>query len=104
PVEDKLGDGGKGVLKSIARRLVPREVVDRPKGYFPVPILKYIDGPVLDMVRDMLGSRAARERGLFRPEAVARLLEAPSEHITPLRGSKLWQVALLELWLQARGL
>ena len=104
PVEDKLGDGGKGVLKSIARRLVPREVVDRPKGYFPVPILKYIDGPVLDMVRDTLGSRAARERGLFRPEAVARLLEAPSEHITPLRGSKLWQVALLELWLQARGL
>ena len=104
PVEDKLGDGGKGVLKSIARRLVPRELVDRPKGYFPVPILKYIDGPVLDMVRDTLGSRAARERGLFRPEAVARLLEAPSEHITPLRGSKLWQVALLELWLQARGL
>ncbi|TXL68533.1 N-acetylglutaminylglutamine amidotransferase [Zeimonas arvi] len=104
PVEDKLGDGGKGVLKSIARRLVPHEVVDRPKGYFPVPILKYIDGPVLDMVRDTLGSRAARERGLFRPEAVARLLQAPSEHITPLRGSKLWQVALLEFWLQARGL
>src|SRR5690606_2424923 len=31
PVDDKLGDGGKGVLKAIARRLVPREVVDRPK-------------------------------------------------------------------------
>jgi len=104
PAADKLGDGGKGVLKSIARRLVPREVVDRPKGYFPVPILKYIDGPVLEMVRDALGSRAARERGLFRPDAVAKLLAAPSDHITPLRGSKLWQVALLELWLQARGL
>jgi asparagine synthase (glutamine-hydrolysing) len=104
PVGDKLGDGGKGVLKSIARRLLPREVVDRPKGYFPVPILKYLDGPVLDMVRDALGSRAARERGLFRPAAVERLLAAPAEHITPLRGSKLWQVALLELWLQARGL
>ncbi|MBX3615515.1 MAG: N-acetylglutaminylglutamine amidotransferase, partial [Burkholderiaceae bacterium] len=63
-----------------------------------------LDGPVLDMVRDALGSRAARERGLFRPAAVERLLAAPAEHITPLRGSKLWQVALLELWLQARGL
>jgi asparagine synthase (glutamine-hydrolysing) len=104
PVADKLGDGGKGVLKAIARRLVPREVVDRPKGYFPVPILKHLDGPVLEMVRDALGSRAARERGLFRPQAVGRLLDAPSEHITPLRGSRLWQVALLELWLQARGL
>ena len=104
PVEDKLGDGGKGVLKSIARRLVPKEVVDRPKGYFPVPILKHIDGPVLDLVRDTLHSRAARERGLFRPATVARLLDDPAGNLTPLRGSRLWQVALLELWLQARGL
>ena len=104
PVEDKLGDGGKGVLKSIARRLVPKEVVDRPKGYFPVPILKHIDGPVLDLVRDTLNSRTARERGLFRPATVARLLDAPAGNLTPLRGSRLWQVALLELWLQARGL
>jgi len=104
PVSDKLGGGGKGVLKSIARGLLPHDVVDRPKGYFPVPILKYLDGPVLNMVRDALGSRAARERGLFRPAAVERLLAAPAEHITPLRGSRLWQVALLELWLQARGI
>jgi asparagine synthase (glutamine-hydrolysing) len=104
PAIDKLGDDGKGVLKSIARRILPREVVDRPKGYFPVPILKYIDGPVLDMIRDTLGSRAARERGVFRRSEVDRLLAAPSDHITPLRGSKLWQVALLELWLQNHGL
>jgi asparagine synthase (glutamine-hydrolysing) len=104
PVEDKLGDGGKGVLKAIARRLVPREVVDRPKGYFPVPILKYLEGPPLEMVRDALTSRVARERGLFRPETVSRLLDDPSKYITPLRGSRLWQVALLELWLQARSL
>ncbi len=104
PAADKLADGGKGILKSIARRLVPPEVVDRPKGYFPVPILKHIDGPVLAMVREALHSRAARERGLFRPSVVASLLESPADHLTPLRGSRLWQVALLELWLQARAL
>ena len=32
------------------------------------------------------------------------LLAEPEAHITPLRGSKLWQVALLELWLQQQGL
>jgi asparagine synthase (glutamine-hydrolysing) len=32
------------------------------------------------------------------------MLAAPADQITPLRGSRLWQVALLELWLQARGL
>jgi asparagine synthase (glutamine-hydrolysing) len=104
PPEDKLGDDGKAVLKSIARRIVPREVIDRPKGYFPVPILKYLDGPVLDMVRDALTNQRARERGLFQPEYVQTLLSAPAEHITPLRGSKLWQVALLELWLQTHRL
>lgn len=100
PESDKLGDGGKGVLKSIARRLLPREVVDRPKGYFPVPILKYIDGPVLDMIRDTMGSTAARQRGLFQRDAIATLLAQPAEHLTPLRGSRLWQVALLEMWMQ----
>ena len=104
PVADKLGDGGKGVLKAIARRHLPREVVDRPKGYFPVPILKHIEGPVLDLVRDTLASQAARQRGLFQPEAIARLLAHPSDHLTPLRGSRLWQVALLEMWLQTHQL
>jgi asparagine synthase (glutamine-hydrolysing) len=83
---------------------VPPEIVDRPKGYFPVPILKYIDGPVLSMIRDTLGTRAAQERGLFREAEVQRLLAEPARHLTPLRGSMLWQVALLELWLQGQGL
>ena len=51
-------------------------------------------------VRDALHSRAARERGLFAPAYVDRLLADPDAHITPLRGSKLWQLGLLEWWLQ----
>lgn len=104
PREDKLSDGGKGVLKSIARRVLPHAVIDRPKGYFPVPTLKYLRGPTLEWVRDALTAPAARERGLFRQSYVDMLLAAPDRHITPLRGSKLWQVALLELWLQSHGL
>lgn len=104
PAADKLQDDGKAVLKSIARRMLPREIIDRPKGYFPVPALKYIDGPVLAMVRDVLDSQAARERGLYCRKYVDKLLADPAAHITPLRGSKLWQIALLELWLQTRGI
>ncbi len=104
PSAVKLADGGKGVLKSVARRHVPSEVIDRPKGYFPVPALKYLDGPYLEMARDALGAQAARERGLFREDYLDALFSAPSEHITPLRGSELWQCALLELWLQSHGL
>ncbi|MFM9857064.1 N-acetylglutaminylglutamine amidotransferase [Pseudoxanthobacter sp. M-2] len=100
PGEHKLSDGGKGVLKAIARKMLPREVVDRPKGYFPVPILKYLAGPTLDLVRDVLSAAPARERGIFRRDYLDKLLANPSDHITPLRGSELWQAALLEMWLQ----
>src|SRR5690606_1249864 len=83
------------------RAVIPAEVIDRPKGYFPVPALKYLRGDFLHFVRDVLNSQAARNRGVFRQEAVATMLKDPDRHITPLRGSKLWQVALLEAWLQA---
>jgi asparagine synthase (glutamine-hydrolysing) len=104
PADLKLRSGGKHVLKEAARRVIPSAVIDRPKGYFPVPALKYLRGPYLEIVRDAVTSSRARSRGIFRTEHVSELLEAPDRHITPLRGSKLWQVALLELWLQARGI
>jgi asparagine synthase (glutamine-hydrolysing) len=103
PAQHKLAHGGKGVLKEAARLVIPSEVIDRPKGYFPVPALKYIEGPYLDMVRDALSSGAARERGLFKSAYLSDLMRAPSDHITKLRGSELWQVALLEIWLQGQG-
>ena len=103
PARHKLAHGGKGVLKEAARKLIPAAVIDRPKGYFPVPALKYLQGPVLERVRDALCSRAARERGLFRQDYVDTLLADPSAHITPLRGSKLWQLGLLEWWLQSHA-
>jgi asparagine synthase (glutamine-hydrolysing) len=100
PAELKVGNGGKHVLKEAARRVIPHAVIDRPKGYFPVPALKYLKGAYLDRVREILDDPAARERGVFNRDYVETLLQDPEGHITPLRGSKLWQLALLELWFQ----
>jgi asparagine synthase (glutamine-hydrolysing) len=100
PPELKLADGGKGILKAIGRRMIPPEVIDRPKGYFPVPAITHLEGKVLGLVKDALSSDAARDRGLFRPEYVNELLGDPNGELTPLRGNKLWQLGLLELWLQ----
>jgi asparagine synthase (glutamine-hydrolysing) len=104
PARHKIAEGGKHVLKEAAREVIPAEVIDRPKGYFPVPALKYLRGDFLEFVRATLDSQAARNRGLFRRDAVERMLESPDSHITPLRGSTLWQITLLESWLQANQL
>jgi asparagine synthase (glutamine-hydrolysing) len=100
PPEIKLKSGGKHLLKLIARGLLPDTVIDRPKGYFPVPALKFIRGEVLQFVRQVLESASCRARGLFERRYVERLLQHPEQHHTPILGSKLWHLALLEFWLQ----
>ncbi|MDZ5442044.1 N-acetylglutaminylglutamine amidotransferase [Micromonospora sp. 4G57] len=104
PPELKLAQGGKGVLKEIGRRVLPHEVIDRPKGYFPVPGLTHLEGKLLERVRDALSAPEARRRGLFRADYVDALLADPNAELTPLNGNKLWQLGLLEMWLQSHGI
>jgi asparagine synthase (glutamine-hydrolysing) len=104
PPELKLSQSGKGILKTAARGVVPDAVIDRPKGYFPVPALSTLEGATLELVRVTLDASAIRARGLLRPDHVEQLLAAPNDHLTTLEGSKLWQLALLELWLTEHGI
>ncbi len=100
PPELKLKSGGKHPLKTIARGLLPDAIIDRPKGYFPMPALKYVRGEFLTFMREVLNSETCRRRGLFQRAYVEKLLAAPEQYMTPLQGSKLWHLALLEYWLQ----
>jgi len=100
PSAMKLQSGGKHVLKKIARGLIPDPVIDRPKAYFPVPALKYVRGDFLGFMREILHSDAAQQRGLFDAAYVEKLLAKPEDYHTRLQGSKLWHLALLEMWLQ----
>lgn len=103
PARFKLGDGGKQVLKAAARRVIPAEVIDRPKGYFPVPGLKHLQGNTRAWVSELLLD-PSQDRGLFEPAQIDRLLGSPQDDLTPLRGSKLWQLAALNLWLTEQGI
>ncbi|WP_416637741.1 N-acetylglutaminylglutamine amidotransferase [Pseudomonas sp. OHS18] len=103
PGQFKLPEGGKYVLKEAARKVIPAEVIDRKKGYFPVPGLKHLEGATLGWVRDLLVD-PAHDRGIFNPQMLDRLLTDPQGQLTPLRGSKLWQMAALNLWLSEQGL
>jgi asparagine synthase (glutamine-hydrolysing) len=99
PADLKLREP-KYLLKAISRGIVPDAVIDRPKGYFPMPALKYVRGDFLEFMRDILNSQACRERGVFQRDYIDMLLDAPEMHHTRIMGSKLWHLALLEFWLQ----
>ena len=100
PPELKLKHHGKGILKEIARGKIPDAVIDRPKGYFPMPALKYVRGDFYQFMADTLNSQSCRERGIFNQSYLDKLLSEPEQHFTRLNGSKLWHSALLEYWLQ----
>jgi asparagine synthase (glutamine-hydrolysing) len=96
----KLASGGKYVLKQISRGLLPDAVIDRKKGYFPMPSLKYVRGEFLEFMKQILLCDAAKNRGLYNPAYVEKLMAEPEAYLTRLQGSKLWHLAALELWLQ----
>ena len=83
PPELKTAHEGKGVLKQAARQVIPSDVIDRPKGYFPVPALTHLEGPYLDLVRDALlraggqGARAVPPRGRRRGCSPTRTASSP---------------------------
>ncbi|SEP81485.1 N-acetylglutaminylglutamine amidotransferase [Arthrobacter sp. OV608] len=103
PPEFKASQGGKGILKDLGRQLLPEAVVDRPKGYFPVPALRHLEEPFISMVREALHAPEAKQRGLFQPAYIDGLLANPNMQRTPVNSNVLWQLALLEMWLQHHG-
>lgn len=104
PPHLKLGQGGKGMLKDTGRTVLPREIVDRPKGYFPVPAVRNMAPPVLARVREALTAPEALRRGVFDERFVTELLAEPNRHRTRRGANPLWQVASLDIWLQAHGI
>jgi asparagine synthase (glutamine-hydrolysing) len=104
PAELKIGNGGKYVLKEAARLFLPANVIDRPKGYFPVPSLRYLKGDFLAYVTDILTSGKARARGIYNREFTDHMLQSPDAEMSPKGHSRLWQAALLEAWMQAHAI
>lgn len=102
PQQKFRGTSEKWILKEAVRDLLPATIVDRPKSGMRVPVQQWLDGPLHDLTNDVLGSRAAVDRGLLRPETVRAWLRRDGA-LLPRHGGKLWLVLTLELWLQSFG-
>ena len=91
------GDRRKHLLKQLAFRLVPRELLDRPKQGFGVPIGHWFRGSLREVFGDVLGGASTRQRGYFDAPFVDRILQ---EHLSGKRDHalRLWQLLVFELW------
>lgn len=98
PLQHKLqGATQKRILRTLAARLLPPEIVSRPKAGFGVPLEHWLRGPMQDFARAILLDPVALRRGYFRPEAVAALVD---DHVTARANnhSRIWLLLVLEIW------
>lgn len=91
--------GGKAVLKQLLYRYVPRELVDRPKAGFAIPVGVWLKGPLRDWAEDLLSQRALNADGLFDPAVIrsrwASHLAGREDATQPL-----WSVLMFQAWQQ----
>ncbi len=91
---------GKYILRKYASGLLPREVAQRKKMPFYVPIENYFQQKEFrDLMDDLLNEESVRRRGLFRPEAVATL-RAQTDRREFVRVKQVFSLMVLELWFR----
>ena len=97
PSRTGLQNGGKDVLKRILEKHVPRELFERPKQGFGIPIESWFRGPLRDVLREYTSPERTRRRGLLNPEALASYVQA---HLEGRRNfaRKLHAVVAFEVW------
>jgi asparagine synthase (glutamine-hydrolysing) len=89
----------KYVLKRVARRYLPHDIVHRPKASFGAPIRSWISGALAPMVDDILSRESLERRGLFDPDVVASIVADDRLGRTD-NAYRIYQLLTIELWFR----
>lgn len=102
PLHMKIREGkGKWVLREVLYKHVPRELIERPKKGFSVPLGDWLRGPLRDWAEALLDEQRLQAEGYFYP---APIRNAWQQHIKGRRDNsgKLWSVLMFQAWLEAQ--
>jgi asparagine synthase (glutamine-hydrolysing) len=100
PLSMKIRAGqGKWILRQLLYRHVPREIVERPKAGFGMPIGDWLRGPLRDWAETLLDERRLTAEGFIRPQPVRALW---SDHLAGRSNwaYHLWDVLMFQSWLE----
>jgi asparagine synthase (glutamine-hydrolysing) len=101
PLHMKIRSGqGKWVLRQVLYRHVPRELIERPKKGFSIPLGAWLRGPLRDWAEALLDEQRLRREGYFNPLPIRRAWE---EHLRGKRdqSTRLWSILMFQAWLEA---
>ena len=100
PLHMKIRNGvGKWILREVLYRHVPRELIERPKKGFSIPLGQWLRGPLLDWAETLLAENRLQQEGYFNVTPIRKLW---AEHLSGKRDNarKLWSILMFQAWLE----
>lgn len=93
------GNTGKWALRQVLYKYVPKELIERPKAGFAIPIGQWLCGPLRDWAESLINEQRLYSEGYLRP---APIRQAWAEHLSGKRDhtAKLWSVLMFQAWLE----
>lgn len=96
------GNTGKWALRQVLYKYVPRELIERPKAGFAIPVGQWLRGPLRDWAENLLAPDRLEREGYFKPAPIAQLW---AQHVSGAGDwtARLWAVLMFQAWLEAQG-